>query len=49
MFNFGDGPAFAFALLALCPLAERLGYVTEKWPSTRRNWRFIERDGGERE
>ena len=30
MFNFGDGPAFAFALLALCPLAERLGYVTEE-------------------
>ena len=29
-FNFGDGPAFAFALLALCPLAERLGYVTEE-------------------
>ena len=29
-FGFGDGPAFAFALLALCPLAERLGYVTEE-------------------
>ncbi|CAL6328465.1 unnamed protein product [Bathycoccus prasinos] len=29
-FDFGDGPAFAFALLALCPLAERLGYVTEE-------------------
>ena len=30
MFHLGDGPAFAFALLALCPLAERLGFVTEE-------------------
>ena len=30
IFHLGDGPAFAFALLALCPLAERLGFVTEE-------------------
>ena len=28
-FDMGDGPTFTLSLLALCPLAERLGYVTE--------------------
>ena len=26
----GDGPTFTLSLLAMCPLAERLGYVTEE-------------------
>ena len=30
-FNFGEGPAFAFALLALCPLAERFGTSQRKF------------------
>lgn len=29
-YAWGDGPLFAFALLALIPLAERLGFVTEQ-------------------
>jgi len=29
-FELGDGPTFTLSLLALCPLAERLGYVTEE-------------------
>ena len=29
-FDMGDGPTFTLSLLALCPLAERLGYVTEE-------------------
>jgi Ca2+:H+ antiporter len=29
-YNAGDGPTFTLSLLALCPLAERLGYVTEE-------------------
>eukprot|EP00967_Tisochrysis_lutea_P052153 scaffold64608_cov19-Tisochrysis_lutea.AAC.1 len=28
--SFGDGPVFVLSLLALCPLAERLGFVTEQ-------------------
>ena len=28
--NFGDTILFLFSLIALCPLAERLGYLTEQ-------------------
>ncbi len=29
--QWGDGPTFVFSVITLCPLAERLGFVTGMW------------------